>query len=88
MTEIVEDIIIELESLEILHKVQPFFSEELGTKLSLNKLAKNDVFTGLKDVKSVNTHIEKIVRRLFRELENEEIATLALSLLVEEINSK
>lgn len=88
VTEIVEDIIIELESLEILHKVQPFFSEELGTKLSLNKLANNDVFTGLKDVKSVNTHIEKIVRKLFRELENEEIATLALSLLVEEINSK
>ena len=32
--------------------------------------------------------IEKIVKRLFVELENDEIATLALSALVEKINSK
>ena len=52
------------------------------------KLSKNKVFTDLKDVESVNEHIEKIVKRLFVELENDEIATLALSALVEKINSK
>ena len=51
-------------------------------------MSKNKVFADLKDVESVNEHIEKIVKRLFVELENDEIATLALSALVEKINSK
>ena len=88
VTEITEQIVEELERLEILHKVKPFFNEDTGAKLSLTKLSKNKVFTDLKDVESVNEHIEKIVKRLFVELENDEIATLALSALVEKINSK